>query len=104
MAVPTCWSSGWCVYGVAFTGVTGAGRVLGGDVGEFVARLRRHTSLPIAVGFGISAAEQVASLRGVSDAVVVGSAALDAVSAAPSDRRAEALRTFVAMLAAAGKN
>ena len=92
------------VYCVSLTGVTGARPVLGADVAEFVARLRRHTSLPIAVGFGISAAEQVASLRGVSDAVVVGSAALDAVSAAPSDRRAEALRTFVAMLAAAGKN
>jgi tryptophan synthase alpha subunit len=44
----------------------------------------------------------VASLRGVADAVVVGSAALDAVSAAPADRRPEALRAFVSSLAAAG--
>jgi len=91
------------VYCVSLTGVTGARRALGADVAEFVGRVRRHTSLPIAVGFGISAPEHVASLRGVADAVVVGSAALDAVSAAPADRRAEALRGFVSSLAAAGR-
>ena len=91
------------VYCVSLTGVTGARRALGADVAAFVARVRRHTSLPIAVGFGISAPEHVASLRGVADAVVVGSAALDAVSAAPSDRRPEALRTFLSALAAAGR-
>jgi len=91
------------VYCVSLTGVTGARRALGADVAEFVGRVRRHTSLPIAVGFGISAPEHVASLRGVADAVVVGSAALDAVSAAPADRRAEALRAFVTSLAAAGR-
>jgi tryptophan synthase alpha chain len=91
------------VYCVSLTGVTGARRALGGDVAEFVARVRRHTSLPIAVGFGISAPEHVASLRGVGDAVVVGSAALDAVSAAPADRRPAALRAFVSTLAAAGR-
>ena len=92
------------VYCVSLTGVTGARRALGADVAEFVARVRRHTSLPIAVGFGISAAEHVASLRGVADAVVVGSAALDAVAAAPADGRPEALRAFVSTLAAAGKS
>jgi tryptophan synthase alpha chain len=91
------------VYCVSLTGVTGARRALGADVAEFVARVRRHTSLPIAVGFGISEPAHVTALRGVADAVVVGSAALDAVSAAPADRRPEALRAFVSTLAAAGK-
>ena len=91
------------VYCVSLTGVTGARRAVGADVAEFVGRVRRHTSLPIAVGFGISAPEHVASLRGVADAVIVGSAALDAVSAAPADGRPEALRSFVAALAAAGR-
>ncbi|HTD63346.1 MAG TPA: tryptophan synthase subunit alpha [Verrucomicrobiae bacterium] len=91
------------VYCVSLTGVTGARRAVGADVAQFVARVRRHTSLPIAVGFGISTGEHVASLRGVADAVVVGSAALDAVSAAPADRRPEALRGFVSALVAAGK-
>ena len=91
------------IYCVSLTGVTGARRALGADVAEFVARVRRHTSFPIAVGFGISAPEHVASLRGVADAVIVGSAALDAVSAAPADGRPDALRGFVATLAAAGR-
>ena len=92
------------VYCVSLTGVTGARRALGADVATFVARVRRHTALPIAVGFGISTAEHVGSLRGVADAVVVGSAALDAVSGAPADGRPEALRAFVSRLAAAGKS
>jgi tryptophan synthase alpha chain len=91
------------VYCVSLTGVTGARRTLGPDVGDFVARVRRHTDLPIAVGFGISGAEHVASLRGVADAVVVGSAALDTIAAAPPERRADALRGFVSGLAAAGR-
>jgi tryptophan synthase alpha chain len=91
------------VYCVSLTGVTGARRALGADVAEFVGRVRRHTSLPIAVGFGISTPEHVASLRAVADAVVVGSAALDAVSGAQPDRRPVALREFVSSLAAAGR-
>lgn len=91
------------VYCVSLTGVTGARRALGADVAEFVGRVRRHTSLPIAVGFGISTPDHVAALRGVADAAVVGSAALDAVSAAPPDRRPDELRAFVASLAAAGR-
>jgi tryptophan synthase alpha chain len=92
------------VYCVSLTGVTGARPALASDVREFVSRVRRHTTLPIAVGFGISAPEHVAALRGVADAFVVGSAALDAVAAAPAARRADALRGFVATLVAAGKS
>ncbi len=91
------------VYCVSLTGVTGARRALTSDVGDLVARVRRHTDLPIAVGFGISAPEHVAALRGVADAVVVGSAALDTITAAPPRRRADALREFVSGLAAAGR-
>ena len=91
------------VYCVSLTGVTGARRELAADVGAFVARVRRHTSLPIVVGFGVSTPSHVAGLRGVADGVAVGSAALDAVAAAPEALRADALRDFVAALAAAGK-
>lgn len=92
------------VYCVSLTGVTGARRALAADIGAFVARVRRHTSLPVAVGFGVSAPEHVAALRGIADAFVVGSAALDAIAAAPASARAEALRSFVAGLAAAGRS
>jgi tryptophan synthase alpha chain len=91
------------VYCVSLTGVTGARRALGADVAEFVGRVRRHTALPIAVGFGISAPEHVVALRGIADAVVVGSAALDVVSNATAGSRPEALRAFVGGLAAAGR-
>lgn len=91
------------VYCVSLTGVTGARRALAGDVAGFVARVRRHTTLPIAVGFGISEPAHVAALRGFADAIVVGSAAIDTVThAAPADR-ADALRTFVSSLVAAGR-
>jgi tryptophan synthase alpha chain len=92
------------VYCVSLTGVTGARRALASDVADFVGRVRRHTTLPIAVGFGISAPEHVAALRGVADGVVVGSAAIDVVTGAAPERRATALREFVASLAAAGRS
>ena len=91
------------MYCVSLTGVTGARRALASDVGEFVGRVRRHTLLPIVVGFGISAPEHVSALRGVADGVAVGSAAIDVVTNAAPDRRPDALRDFISSLAAAGR-
>ena len=91
------------VYCVSLTGVTGARSALGSDVADFVGRVRRHTPLPIVVGFGISTPDHVRALRGVADGVAVGSAALDAIGGAPRGREAGALRDFVASLAAAGR-
>jgi len=91
------------VYCVSLTGVTGARRALASDVADFVGRVRAHTGLPIAVGFGISTPEHVAALRGTADGVVVGSAAIDVVTNAAPERRADTLRDFVASLAAAGR-
>src|SRR5207248_614367 len=92
------------LYCVSLTGVTGARRALAGDVAELVARMRRHSALPVGVGFGISTPEHVAALRGVVDGAIVGSAALDAIAAAPEGRRADALRELVAALVAAGRS
>src|SRR2546425_6937433 len=92
------------VYCVSLTGVTGARTALAADVRDFVGRVRPHTALPVAVGFGISRPEHVAALRGVADGVIVGSAALDAIAAAPESRRADALRELVAALVAAGRS
>ncbi len=86
------------VYCVSLTGVTGARPRLGDEVGDLVARVRRHTTLPVAVGFGISGPEQVRALRGIADGVVVGSAALDTLGRAAPGERAGALRSFVASL------
>jgi tryptophan synthase alpha chain len=62
------------VYYVSVTGITGTKSADSGQVAEAIARLRRHTDLPIAVGFGIRNAEQAAAIARSADAAVVGSA------------------------------
>src|SRR3989338_718401 len=62
------------VYLIARRGVTGAPTEVGSEIRALVKRLRRSTRLPVAVGFGISRPQQVASLDGLVDGVVVGSA------------------------------
>ncbi len=75
------------VYCLARTGVTGAGPGETGDLKSRIAEIRRHTSLPVAVGFGISRPEQARALRGEADAVVVGAAFARAIAADPDRRR-----------------
>lgn len=62
------------IYAVSRAGVTGARTALSGDAKTLVERLRTFTELPIAVGFGISNAAQVAETWRYADAAVVGSA------------------------------
>ncbi len=92
------------VYCVSLTGVTGAREHLGGEVTTLVAAVRRHTSVPVVVGFGIASPEHVRALRGVADGVAIGSAALDTIARAAPDRRATALRDFVRSLREAGRS
>ncbi len=70
------------VYYVSITGITGAGSATATSVAEAVRRLRRHTDLPVAVGFGIRTPEQAAEVARVADAAVVGSALVDRVAGA----------------------
>jgi tryptophan synthase alpha chain len=65
------------VYYVAIAGITGTRSAESGAVREAVARLRRFTKLPVAVGFGIRTPEQAAEIARVADAAVVGSALVD---------------------------
>lgn len=65
------------VYVIARRGVTGARDDVPADVKGLVKRLRRYTRLPVAVGFGIAHAEQVAALARIADGVVVGSALVE---------------------------
>jgi len=62
------------VYAVARMGVTGERATLSGDAAAVVARIRRHTDLPVCVGVGVSTPEQAVELCSVADGVVVGSA------------------------------
>ena len=84
------------IYAVSRTGVTGARTELPQDARELVTRLKRHTQLPVAVGFGISSAEQMAAVGEYAEAAVVGSAIVQVIErAAPQGRAAEAVGEFV---------
>jgi tryptophan synthase alpha chain len=65
-------ASGFLYY-VSITGITGTRAPLADQVGAAVARLRRHSALPVAVGFGIRTPAQAAAIARVADAAVVGS-------------------------------
>jgi tryptophan synthase alpha chain len=67
------------VYYVSITGITGAATPEFGRVAQAVARLKRHTDLPIAVGFGVKNAEHARAIAQGADGVVVGSALVEAV-------------------------
>ena len=62
------------IYAVSRAGVTGTRETVSAEAEKLVNRMRQFSSLPIAVGFGISNAEQVADVKQYADAVVVGSA------------------------------
>jgi len=62
------------IYYVSLTGVTGIRKKLSEGIGPMVKRIKKHTSLPVAVGFGISSSKQVREVWDVADGAVVGSA------------------------------
>lgn len=80
-------SSGF-VYYVSVAGVTGAGSATLEHIEQAVARLKRHTDLPVAIGFGIRTPEQAAAIARLADGVVVGSALIDHIANAKSAREA----------------
>ncbi len=67
------------VYYVSITGITGSAAPDAGKVGAAVARIKRHTKLPVAVGFGVKTADQARAIAEGSDGVVVGSALVEAL-------------------------
>lgn len=69
------------VYYVSITGITGTRSANVDDVAKAVARIRKQTDLPVAVGFGINTAQAVKEIAGVADAAVVGSALVNTLQA-----------------------
>jgi tryptophan synthase alpha chain len=69
-----CDASSGFVYCVTLTGITGVRAELPEGIAELLGRVRAHTELPVAAGFGIATPAHVAALRGVADAAAVGSA------------------------------
>jgi tryptophan synthase alpha chain len=74
------------VYYVSREGVTGVRDQVAGNIPEAVARIRAHTKLPIAVGFGIGSRAQVTQVAAHADGVVVGSALVNCIRDGLADR------------------
>lgn len=92
-------ASGFLYY-VAVAGVTGANSAAATDVAAAVARLKTATSLPVAVGFGVRTPDQAAAIASHADAVVVGSAIVDAIGAAAEARANDIPARVAAQVAA----
>ena len=88
-----CWAGGF-VYCAARRGVTGKKSEFGSDFNDYLARCRRATSLPLAVGFGIQNREDVAALIGRADMAVIGSRTIRLVD----EEGPEAVGPFIASL------
>jgi tryptophan synthase alpha chain len=93
------------VYYVSITGITGTAAVPRDLAAAAVKRLKKHTDLPIAVGFGIKTAEDVAAITSVADAAIVGSAVVEQIrdsldpSGQATNATVENVLSFVATLA-----
>ena len=86
------------VYAISRVGITGTRDVVASDAPELVARLRRFTELPIAVGFGISNAAHVKAVGEFADAAIVGSALVALVEKTGPADAAKAVGEFIAGL------
>ena len=87
------------IYCVSVAGVTGARRTIRSDLPAFLDRLRRHTDLPLAVGFGVSTPAQAGAIAAYADGIIVGSRLVEIVADAPAgggmDTAKAQLRVFL---------
>jgi tryptophan synthase alpha chain len=93
------------LYYVSFKGITGANRLDAAALAEPLGRLRKHSDLPLAVGFGIKDPESAMAVAGEADAVVIGSALISALESSGSgDDACERATAFLAPIRAAMDN
>jgi tryptophan synthase alpha chain len=83
------------VYAISRTGITGKQQSLTSDAAALVARIRRWTRLPVAVGFGISNAEHFAQVAEFADAAVVGSAIVELIERSTPETAPGAVARFI---------
>jgi tryptophan synthase alpha chain len=86
------------VYAISRVGITGTQQQVAGDARSLVARLRRYTRLPIALGFGISNAAHVAAVAEFADAAVIGSAIVGLIEQSSPEEAPAAVGAFIAGL------
>jgi len=93
------------IYYVSREGVTGMQSKVASNLAEQVAKIRAHTQLPVAIGFGISTPEQAKTVVGFGDAVVVGSAVVNQIAeSGKSSELVARVSAFVKSLAEAVKS
>lgn len=83
------------IYLVSVTGVTGARDQIAPDLREFVQRVREHTALPLAVGFGVRNRAQVEAIGRMCEAAVIGSALTTTIADAPPTGRVQAVQRYL---------
>jgi len=91
------------IYCVSLTGVTGARDRLAPELGDYIARVREATELPLAIGFGISRPEQVRQAGALADGVVVASALLNHLDQYPESEQPTQATAFVRWLRGTGE-
>ena len=97
--------AGGYLYYVSFKGITGANRLDAASLAAPLETLRRHSGLPLAVGFGIKDADSAAAVAAVADGVVIGSALVSSLAEASSSADAcERVQAFLAPIRAAMDN
>ena len=88
------------VYAISRVGITGTQDKVASDAPELAARLRKFTTLPIAVGFGISNASHVQAVGEFADAAIIGSALVALIEKTGADGAAKAVGEFIRELRA----
>jgi tryptophan synthase alpha chain len=83
------------VYAISRVGITGTQQSVAADAAALVARIRRWTKLPVAVGFGISNAEHFAQVGEFADAAVIGSAIVELIERSAPDTAPDAVARFI---------
>lgn len=92
------------VYAISRVGITGAQQSLAAEAEPLVKRLRRYTELPIAVGFGVSNAEQFAAVGEFADAAVVGSALVATIERSEPADAPSSIARFIQALYTPARN
>jgi tryptophan synthase alpha chain len=83
------------VYAISRTGITGTQDLLDSDAAMLVARLRRYTDMPIAVGFGVSNAEHFHAVGEFADAAVIGSALVAIIEKSEPNEAPSSIARFI---------
>lgn len=91
------------IYCVSLTGVTGARAELSEGVGDLLARVRAHTDLPLAVGFGLSTPAHIAQVSKIADGAIVASALINLIEGLTEDELIGGVGEFVRELKEATK-